>query len=275
MGGYSLERGELEGVFVSVSLASKLGGNALHWRAMLLEKPWRPDLVLRLFMALFFSMLLGVLIVSGYQSLMGDSGKGGDFLVFVVGVFSFHGIAFVLVDVFLRQHNISWGEAFGFTQPRLGRAVYLAVVFGIVILPIAWSLMRVSVLVLEWAGVTVEPQAAIRVMETLENHQLVWHGLATVLVAPFAEELIFRGILYPAIKQHGYHKLALWGTSLIFALIHGSLALVVPLTVLAILLTLLYETTNNLISAIIAHSLFNAVNFFILVRSLQMAAPPA
>lgn len=236
---------------------------------MLSEKPWKPDLVLRLFMALFFSMLLGVLIVSGYQSLVGDKGKGGDFLIFVVGVFSFHGVAFVLVDVFLRQHQISWGDAFGFTQPRLGRTIYLAVVFGIGILPIAWSLMWVSSTILNWAGVTVEPQAAIRVMQKLQQHQLVWHGMATILIAPVAEELIFRGILYPAIKQHGYHKLALWGTSLIFALIHGSLALVVPLTVLAIILTLLYETTRNLLSAIVTHCLFNAVNFFILISQLR------
>ena len=104
---------------------------------MLSEKPWKPDLVLRLFMALFFSMLLGVLIVSGYQSLVGDKGKGGDFLIFVVGVFSFHGVAFVLVDVFLRQHQISWGDAFGFTQPRLGRTIYLAVLRRIRLSPAA------------------------------------------------------------------------------------------------------------------------------------------
>ena len=38
-----------------------------------------------------------------------------------------------------------------------------------------------------------------------------------------------------------------------------------PLTVLAIFLTFLYETTRNLIAPILAHSLFNAANFVLLL----------
>jgi membrane protease YdiL (CAAX protease family) len=37
------------------------------------------------------------------------------------------------------------------------------------------------------------------------------------------------------------------------------------LTVLAVILTLLYETTDNLLAPILTHSLFNLANFFWLV----------
>ena len=49
------------------------------------------------------------------------------------------------------------------------------------------------------------------------------------LLAPVAEELLFRGILYPAIKQAGFPRLALWGTSLLFAAMHMNLVTFVPL----------------------------------------------
>jgi len=66
-------------------------------------------------------------------------------------------------------------------------------------------------------------------------------------------------------KQNGYRKLALWGTSLFFAVVHANLALILPLTVLAVILTFLYETTNNLLSPIITHTLFNGLNYSFLI----------
>lgn len=241
---------------------------------MLSEKPWKPELVLRLLMAMFASMLLGVLIVTGYQSLAQESGRQRDFFIFVVGVFSFHGVGLVLVNVFLRQHHMGWKDGFGFNAPRLGRAIILALTVGVVMLPIAWSLTGLSSQLLRLLQMPVEPQQAVKVLQSAKGdaQALFYHALAAIFIAPFVEELIFRGIVYPTIKQRGYHKLALWGTSILFALIHGNLMIFVPLTVLAIFLTFLYETTNNLLAPILTHAFFNAVNYFYLI-SLQ--PPPA
>lgn len=234
---------------------------------MLSEKPWKPDLVLRLLAGLFASMLLGILIVNGYESLSGEAGKRNrDFFIFVVGVFSFHGVGLVLVNVFLRQHSISWREGFGFNQPRLGRALFLAFLVGILILPIAWELTELSIKAFRLFSMPVETQTAVQFMlHATSKWQLMYHGIAAILIAPFVEETIFRGILYPAIKQSGFHKLALWGTSILFALSHGNLMYFVPLVVLAIFLTFLYETTNNLLAPIVTHGFFNAANFVYLL----------
>ena len=40
-----------------------------------------------------------------------------------------------------------------------------------------------------------------------------------------------------------------------------------PLSVLAVVLALLYDKTSNLLAPIIAHALFNAVNFFMFLHS--------
>jgi len=58
--------------------------------------------------------------------------------------------------------------------------------------------------------------------------------------------------------------LALWGTAGLFALIHFNLLTFLPLMALALVLTYLYERTNNLLAPIAAHSFFNALNFGLL-----------
>jgi membrane protease YdiL (CAAX protease family) len=93
-------------------------------------------------------------------------------------------------------------------------------------------------------------------------------AVVTIVLAPAAEEMLFRGTLYPTIKQAGYPRLALWGTALLFAAIHLNLVTFVPLTVLALCLTILYERTDNLLAPITAHALFNAMNFIILYSTL-------
>jgi hypothetical protein len=109
----------------------------------------------------------------------------------------------------------------------------------------------------------------LQVSVTLE--QRVVFGLAAVLLAPVVEEILFRGILYPAIKQRGYPGFALWGTSLLFAAIHSNLMTFVPLTVLALALVWLYEKTDTLLAPIAAHAVFNAANFFLFVYGPDLA----
>jgi membrane protease YdiL (CAAX protease family) len=86
-----------------------------------------------------------------------------------------------------------------------------------------------------------------------------------VLLVPPAEEILFRGILYPWIKQAGYPRLALWGTALVFAGVHFNLVSFLPLAAFALVLAALYERTNNLLAPITAHALFNTLNFLLLL----------
>jgi hypothetical protein len=86
----------------------------------------------------------------------------------------------------------------------------------------------------------------------------------TVIIGPVAEEFIFRGLLYPFIKQRGWPGLAWFGVSFLFALVHWDAAAFVPLFLLALVLTWLYETTDTLLAPITAHALFNAANLVLL-----------
>jgi membrane protease YdiL (CAAX protease family) len=96
---------------------------------------------------------------------------------------------------------------------------------------------------------------------------VIYAGIAAILIAPAAEEILFRGILYPAIKERGWPRTALIGTSLLFGAIHGHLPSFVALSFLGLVFALLYDRTSNLLAPILAHSTFNAVNFFLFILS--------
>ncbi len=238
---------------------------------MLSQKPWKPHLVVRLLAALFAGLLLGALIVQGYQSQIGNKNPSDRLLIFILGVLSFHGVGLVLVHVFVREHGITWSEAFGFNRPRLGRALFLAVLVAIMVMPLALSLRELSARFLARFQVTAQPQEAVRVMQdATSNAELAVYGLFAIFVAPFVEELIFRGVLYPALKQNGYRHLALWGTSIFFAITHANLPALLPLTFFAVILTFLYETTDNLLAPILTHSIFNCANYaFMIWQKIQ------
>ena len=95
---------------------------------------------------------------------------------------------------------------------------------------------------------------------TLQVRVLI--GVVAIFIAPVVEEMLFRGILYPTFKRYGFRHTALWGTALLFAAVHLNRVTFVPLAVLAVGLTWLYEATDNLLAPIMAHGFFNLVNFF-------------
>jgi hypothetical protein len=177
-----------------------------------------------------------------------------------------------MIGVFLRVHHISWSEAFGFTTRRLARTLVLSVLATALILPLAMALGEVSRMILEGVGKHVELQESVKALQTTETlEQQVYFALVTVFVAPFVEEVMFRGILYPTIKQFGFPKFAVWSTSLFFAFSHVNALAFVPLLFMAVILTLLYETTENLFAPIVTHALFNATNFALLLRQMSQS----
>lgn len=188
----------------------------------------------------------------------------------VVGTLSFQGAAWLLILFFLRRHQTGWRAAFGFCGPELKRALFTAVGFIVVVLPVVLLLQAVSATALEKLGFPSDDQAAVKLVTDAKS---VWTtaylGVFAVVIAPVAEEFIFRGMLFPFVKQLGWPRLAWLGVSFLFALIHLNAPTFLPLFVFALALTWLYEKTDNLLAPITAHALFNATNFTMLLWQIQ------
>jgi membrane protease YdiL (CAAX protease family) len=233
---------------------------------MLSAKPWRVEMVIWFCAAQLVSLCVGLTIIgvlqkAGFAAFQPPAGSGA----VLVSTLAFQGTTWMLIAFFLRQHQMSWRDAFGLHRVEMSRALLLAVPTAIAFLPVAWVLQGVSIHVLTKIGWQPENETAVTV---LSNAKIWWLraylGVFTVAIAPVAEEFIFRGLLFPFLKQRGWPRLAWFGVSFLFALIHWDAAAFVPLILLALMLTWLYEKTDTLLAPIMGHALFNAVNLFLL-----------
>ncbi|MCL5097413.1 MAG: CPBP family intramembrane metalloprotease [Candidatus Omnitrophica bacterium] len=235
---------------------------------MLSEKNWRPDAVGRLMLGIVVSVMVGIILSDALQPLLrGLNTADVQLIQFAIATASFQGATLVLVGVFLRAQHLSWADAFGLgTAARLGRTLGLTAATSLIILVGGLVLGSGSAELMRWCGLTPEPQLAVQIVETTESPlRTSFFGLVAVVLAPAAEEVLFRGLIYPTLKQMGHRQVALWLTSVLFAASHFSMLAFIPLVFVALMLTLLYETTNNLLAPIVAHSLFNLTNLFLLI----------
>ena len=209
----------------------------------------------------FALMIAGLLQRAGLAAFKPPDGFGAVLL----GTLGFQGAAWLLILFFLRQHQVGWREAFGCQGPQLLRALLMALLVVIILLPVALGLQQISAVVLTKLGWPAEEQLAVMLLTSTKSWGMrVYLGAFAVVLAPVAEEFIFRGMLYPFVKQLGWPRLAWFGVSFAFALVHDDAATFVPLFVLALALTWLYEKTDNLLAPIAAHSLFNGANLVLL-----------
>ena len=169
----------------------------------------------------------------------------------------------------LYQSPISLAAAFGFNRKNTGRCLLLGLATGLGLVLIAMALALMSSVLIQAFGDQVEPQKLVKLIAEESAKQenigpLIFFVVMAIAVAPVAEEILFRGILYPAIKQIGYPRVAAIGTALLFALFHVNLLTFASLTVVALGLIALYEFTDNLLAPITAHAVFNASNLIML-----------
>ncbi len=241
-----------------ISLGATLG---------LLRKPFNLDNLMPRALILLLCFYSGLILGSWAQKLAGPPHAGISVGQMIIATVSFQGAALVLIAPFLKQHQTTWNEGFGFSN-GWQQAIMFGVLMACIFMPIGRVLQWVSGEIMTHLShfhIKPEEQQAVETLRIAKSWvDRLALGIVTILLAPLAEETLFRGILYPWIKQAGYPRIALWSTSLVFAAIHDNLNVFLPLLVLALLLTALYEKTNNLLAPITAHASFNAVNLVML-----------
>lgn len=242
---------------------------------MLSDRSWKNDAVLRLLLGVFVFFCVGQMVLGALENFGVLPATSERHLISLfITTLTFQGAAILLVVFFLHEQHLSWSQAFGFGSPQRGRTILLGLVAGVVIVPVAWMLQQLSVEVMQWVSLEPETQEIVqKLQETIAKTppstelmlQQTFFGISVIVIAPIAEELLFRGILYPTFKQAGHAKLGLWVTSFLFAFLHNNGPSFVPFLVLAILLVLVYEATDNLLAPILTHSFFNTANFLYLL----------
>jgi membrane protease YdiL (CAAX protease family) len=243
------------------------GGAALALLGALaaIAKPWRFE-QFKLRAAVFLACCYGGLALTGIaQKSSGASGHEATVLGMIVAMLSFQGAALPLIWIFTRQHGATLREGFDLGNGP-GHAMMLGATAALCFIPVGLGLqLGIAMLAKQIFHIDLAAQEAVAILRLVNSWpDRVMLGMFTIVIAPLAEEGLFRGIFYPAIKRLGYPGGALWVTSLVFALIHFNVLSFIPLAVLAVVLVKLYERTGNLLACIACHASFNAVNFAML-----------
>lgn len=96
------------------------------------------------------------------------------------------------------------------------------------------------------------------------RHEYIVAFLTLVVLAPIAEELLFRGYLFGKLRQHVPIWVAIIATSILFGLIHGAWNLAIDTFALSIVLCILRVTTGSLWAPILLHMTKNGIAFYLL-----------
>jgi uncharacterized protein len=187
-----------------------------------------------------------------------DPESGGAGLLGVVVASQLAGL--VVVVLFLRVRSIPLWPLVGVVRP-LGRHLRIGV--GLGLLAIVASTLIVSLLVaLSGSEATPEQVLTGGLMET--PLQLTLAVIAAVVLAPLAEELLFRGLLHRGLRRRLRIVPATALSSVLFAVVHVDVALSQPLalvglTLVGVVLAIAYERTGSLVVPIVIHAVHNAV----------------
>lgn len=97
-----------------------------------------------------------------------------------------------------------------------------------------------------------------------QQYQLILAFITLVVIAPVAEEVLFRGYLFGKLRKIVPVWIAIVITSLLFAAIHGAWNLAIDTFALSVVLCLLRLSTGSLWASMLLHMIKNGIAFYIL-----------
>ena len=128
-------------------------------------------------------------------------------------------------------------------------------------LPLLWLASFALLYVFQLLDITPQKQILVnQMLEAVQDRPLVFAGLAfsAIVLAPVTEEILFRGYMYRFLRDRYTVAKSSLVSSAVFALIHQSVHAFVPLLLLSLILTFVYERSGKILAPILFHAFYNA-----------------
>ena len=184
----------------------------------------------------------------------------------VIQSIAFHWMGFLLMILWAQQRGFDLHAAFSLPRHRTRESLVKGLGFLTGAMPVVILSHVVFFIALVLAGIPIEAQDVTRVIAATDHWVAKgYFVLLGVVIAPIVEEMLFRGILLPALASVVHPVLAMVGTSLLFALFHANLLSFAVLFMLSMALSCAMIQTRNLGVSIVMHALFNAIPMTALV----------
>jgi membrane protease YdiL (CAAX protease family) len=203
------------------------------------------------------TVLVAWFLMMGRDALTDEGSHAVEFGHIVSGAIIYASLIIFLAGL-LVYRNLRPTDVFGLGSLGFTRALWRSLLWLAAAYPL---LMLVQAMVYGTAGGEMSPQDVVEFLQNAETPRDRLAVLAmAVVVAPVAEEMIFRGYLYPVGKKYVGAFASMAATSLLFAVLHGHAGSIPALFTLAMCLGLAYEKSGTLIVPMIMHAVFNAVS---------------
>ncbi len=159
--------------------------------------------------------------------------------------------AYILpVVLILAWRRIHW-KHLGF-----GRFEWKELGLGCGLLVAGYSIIILYGLLLLTFGIETQGQQIVKLLAELDSP--IWFFIVAAFVAPFVEEVFFRGFLFQGLRQRYGWINAMLVSSAIFAIGHLDLVVLIPTFILGCVLAYVYHRSNSVWPGIILHFLVNA-----------------
>ncbi len=213
--------------------------------------PWRVRDVLLGLLAVAVGALLAT-VLAAYWGLRAGSKEAA----IIAAMVSVEGILLLVVWGFaVLRYRCGW-RILGFRS--LNRRD-LVLVFAVFLLSVAIS--RIYIVGIALSGLTSFMPPTLSSLAPRAPAELMAFGVVAVVLTPIAEETFFRGfVLMGLVQRFGIVKAAA-ASSLLFALAHIHIGLLLPTFLLGLLLAWLYLRTRSVWSCALTHLAFNGLAF--------------
>ncbi|UCH35351.1 MAG: CPBP family intramembrane metalloprotease [Armatimonadota bacterium] len=197
--------------------------------------------------------LVLMLMLQQFGALGAMAGSGG----FAAGILASYALASLLALVWFARSVAPAGSGLstaGWRPLGLGRSAALGLATYAAVVPVVFAAAILAMRTLP------PPPANPLIALMIETKSWGVRGLFLILlcvVAPVAEETVFRGGLYGGMRKRWSLPLAALLSSALFAAVHLNWASFVPVMALGVAFCVIYERTGSLLPAMIAHAFFN------------------
>ena len=211
-----------------------------------MEKNWSIKEVVFIFLVIFGVSGISILAISSLKFELAILALVIDVIFFVTTLWIF--------SFFLKKKKISW-EEFGFGKIKIK---WLALSFLCILL-----ILILGGLLSRWAsnllGVSNETVSFLKDVSSGKLWlDILNFKLMGVMIIPFAEELIFRGLIFRYIRQKKSFLFSAILSSLLFGVLHFNLAAIPFLVTLGFVNAFVLERSKSMFYPILIHGMVNS-----------------
>lgn len=190
-------------------------------------------------------------------------------MVFNTAIVNIVGISVILH--FVKKKYSQSVAALGLSSRKLPVSIAYAGIGYLALIPIIVVIMTATFLVTKSLGYSPPVQPIVQAFMEEKQTSVLWASmLFAALFGPVAEEIFFRGFMYPAVKKKFGVFWGMVGTSVLFSGLHAHAVGFAPIMALGLLLVYLREKTGSLVPSIAVHMAHN-LGMLMLVFLMRLA----